>query len=190
MKYQILELGSTDKMDTHSAWEKALKETNIIRSRITGLQTFSETHVPYILLSPSTINEGDTVVRTGEVLVHRPSLVLPPNIPQLEGFNFEDDDSFKEDSMINFLMIRGVSLPSMKYDNKIFSLNVFEGKMEDAIGVYGNRLQREENTAAGLISGPDHLWQMSVLIFVCSQIAKNSSTDIRRLLDEYHNRND
>src|SRR5271167_2629044 len=129
-------------MDSTSAWEKALRETNIIRSRITGLATFTETHVPYILLSSSTVNEGDTVVRTGEVLVHRPSLILPPNIPQLEGFNFEEEDSFKEDTVINFLMVRGITLPSMKYDNKIFSLSVFEGKIEDAIGVYGNRLQR------------------------------------------------
>jgi hypothetical protein len=176
-------------MDSTSAWEQALRETNIIRSRVIGLQTFGETQVPYILLSPSTINEGDTVVRTGEVLVHRPSLILPPNIPQLEGFNFEDEDSFKEDTIINFLMIRGITLPSMKYDNKVFSLNVFEGKIEDAIGVYGNRLQREENTSAGLICGPDEVWQLSVLIFICSQIAKNSSTDIRRLLDEYHKKN-
>src|ERR1700679_195969 len=129
-------------MDSTSAWEKALRETNIIRSRVTGLQTFSETQVPYILLSPSTINEGDTVVRTGEVLVHRPSLILPPNIPQLEGFNVDGEGSFKEDTMINFLMVRGITLPSMKYDNKIFSLNVFEGKIEDAIRVHGDHLQR------------------------------------------------
>src|ERR1700691_4931797 len=127
-------------MDSSSAWERALSETNIIRSRVIGLQTFSETHVPYILLSPSQINHGDTVVRTGEVLVHRPSLILTPNIPQLEGFNFGGADSFEEDSMINFLMVRGISLPSMKYDNKISSLEVFEGKIDDAIGLYGNRL--------------------------------------------------
>lgn len=172
-------------MDIHSAWEKALRETNIIRSRITGLATFSETHVPYILLSPSQINEGDTVVRTGEVLVHRPSLILPPHIPQLEGFDF-GQEAFQEDSVINFLMVRGVSLPSMKYDNKISSLNVFEGKIDEAISVYANRLQREENTSAGLVFGPDDVWQFSVLIFVCAQIAKNSATDIRRLLEEYH----
>lgn len=177
-------------MDSASAWEKALRETEIIRSRVTGLQTFGETHVPYILLSPSTINEGDTVVRTGEVLVHRPTLILPPNIPQLEGFSFDDDRSFNEDSMINFLMVRGITLPSMKYDNKIFSLNVFEGKMKDAIGAHGNRLQREENTSTGLICGPDEVWQLSLLIFICSQIAKNSSADIRRLLDDYHRKND
>jgi hypothetical protein len=176
-------------MDITSAWEKALRETNIIRSRITGLQTFGETQVPYILLSPSTVNEGDTVVRTGQVLVHRPSLILPPNVPQFEGFQLESEDSFKENSMINFLMVRGVTLPSMKYDNKIFSLNVYEGKIEDAVGFYGNRLQREENTSSGLICGPDVVWQLSLLIFICSQIAKNSSADIRRLLDEYHKRN-
>lgn len=173
-------------MDIHSSWEKALRETNIIRSRVIGLQTFSETHVPYFLLSPSMINQGDTVVRTGEVLVHRPSLILPPNIPQLEGFQMEEENSFKQEAMINFLMVRGITLPSMKYDNKVFSLNVFEGKMEDAIGVYGNRLQREENTSAGLISGPDDVWQLSLLIFICSQIARNSSTDIKRLLDDHH----
>jgi len=171
-------------MDSVTAWERALRETDIIRTRITGLSTFSETHVPYILLSPSQINQGDTVVRTGEVLVHRPNLILPPHIPQLEGFAFEDD-SFNEDAMINFLMVRGVSLPSMKYDNKIFALNVFEGRMDDAISFYGNRLQREENTSSGLLSGPDDVWQLSLLIFICSQIAKNSSTDIRRLLEEY-----
>jgi hypothetical protein len=176
-------------MDVHSAWEKALRETDIIRSRVLGLQTFGETQVPYILLSPSEINEGDTVVRTGEVLVHRPSLILPPNIPQLEGFDFGDEDSFIENTIINFLMVRGISLPSMQYDNKISSLDVFEGKVQDAIGVYGNRLQREENTSAGLICGPDAVWQFSLLIFICSQIAKNSSTDIRRLLDEYHKKN-
>lgn len=176
-------------MDAHSAWEKALRETNIVRSRITELQTFSETHVPYTLLSSSTVNMGDTVVRTGEVVVERPSLILPPNIPQLEGFSFEEEDSFKEDTMINFLMIRGITLPSMKYDNKVFSLNVFEGNIDDAIGVYGNRMQREENTSAGLICGPDDVWQLSLLIFICSQIAKNSSADIRRLLDEYRHKN-
>ncbi len=176
-------------MDLHASWEKALRETDIVRSRVSALQTFAETKVPYILLSPSLINEGDTVVRTGEVLVHKPTLILPPNVPQLEGFEFKDGDSFKEESMINFLMVRGITLPSMKYDNKVFSLNVFEGKMEEAVGNYGNRLQREENTSTGLICGPDEIWQLSLLIFICSQIAKNSSVDIRRLLEEYHKKN-
>ncbi len=171
-------------MNIHDAWEKALKETDIVRSRVLSLQTFGETHVPYILLSPSSINMGDTVVRQGEVTVQKPALVLPPHIPQFEGFDLEE-----QDSMINFLLVRGISLPSLKYDNKTHQLDVFEGRMEDAIQFYGNRLQREENTAAGLVAGPEDVWQFSLLIFICSQIARNSSIDIRRLMDEYHKKN-
>lgn len=172
-------------MDIQSSWEKALSATDIIRSRVMGLQTFNETHVPYVLLSASVINEGDTVVRKGEVLVHKPSLILPPHVPQFEGFNFEDSGVLNQDTMINFLLVRGISLPSLKYDNKMQSLDVFEGKLDEAIKHYGNLMQREENTSTGLVVGPEDVWQFSLLIFICSQIMRNSSSDIRRLLDEY-----
>ena len=173
-------------MNIQDAWTKALKETEIIRSRIMHLQTFDQTAVPYILLSASSINPGDTVVRSGEVMVDRPSIILPPNAPQFEGFF--DASQTHEDSLVNFLMVRGVTLPSFKYNNKTNALDIFEGKMEDAITHYGNRLQREENTTAGLIAGPEDVWHFSLLIFICSQIVRNSSTDIRRLLEEFKRR--
>ena len=175
-------------MDIQEAWAKALKETEIVRSRILGLQTFDQTHVPYVLLSASAMNPGDTVVRSGEVMVDRPSLILPPNIPQFEGFAFEDVLANK-DALINFLLVRGVNLPSLKYNNKTNTLDVFEGKVEDAVKHYGDRMQREENTSTGLLVGPEDVWQFSLVIFICSQIAKNSATDMRRLLDEFRRRN-
>ena len=175
-------------MDIHDAWGKALRETEIIRTRVQSLQTFQETRVPYVLLSASSINIGDTVVRKGEVTVERPSLILPPNIPQLEGFSLEGLDNFGQEHMVNFLLVRGISIPSLKYDNKTYSLDVFEGNVHAAIQHYGNLLQREENTASGLVTGPEEVWPFSLLIFICAQIAKNSAADIRRLLDEYHRR--
>ncbi len=178
-------------MDIQSSWEKALSHTTIVRSRIMGLQTFSETHVPYILLSASSINQGDTVVRKGEVVVERPSLILPPHAPQFEGFDFDaSHDFFSEDAMVNFLLVRGISLPSLKYDNKTQSLEVFEGGVDDAIKHFGNQLQREEDTAAGLVVCPEDVWHFSLVIFICSQIMRNSSNDIRKLLDEYGRKRD
>jgi hypothetical protein len=173
-------------MDIQSAFEKALKETDIIRSRVLSLQTFSDTQVPYILLSASSINPGDTVVRKGEVLVQKPSLILPPNIPQFDGFDVNDEEILDSDAMINFLLVRGISLPSMKYNNTTSSLDVFEGKLDEAIKHYGNHMQSQENTSTGLLVGPEDVWPFSLLIFICGQIAKNSSTDIRRLLDQWH----
>ncbi len=172
-------------MDYHGAWARALKETAIIRSRVSLLNTFSDTHVPYIFLSPSIINVGDTVVRKGEVVVHRPSLILPPNIPQFEGFEFEKETGIDDNSVINFLLVRGVALPSLKYNNKTSSLDIFEGDLPKAISFFANRLEREEDVLTGLMSGHEDTWQLSLVIFICSQIAKNTDSDIRRLMEEY-----
>ena len=175
-------------MDIYQAWEKALRSTEIIRSRVQGLMTFQDTHVPYVLLSESSINLGDTVVRKGEVLVERPSIILPPNIPQLQGFEFEKDFADGDPNFFNFLLVRGIVLPSLKYNNRTHSLDIFEGKLSSAVKHHQELLQTAEDVATGLIAGPEDCWQFSLLIFSCAQVAKNANTDIRRLLDEYKKR--
>ena len=37
-----------------------------------------------------------------------------------------------------------------------------------------------------MISGPEDVWQFSILIYCCAQVAKNAEADIRRLLEQYH----
>ena len=177
-------------MDLPKSWNKALKHTEIIRSRVQALMTFSETLVPYIFLSESTINPGDTVVRKCEILVERPSLILPANNPQFEGFEFEKEDYSDDNSIINFLLVRGVSFPSLKYNNKTLSLDIHEGRLNQAITHYLQQLQQEENVSTGLITGPEDCWQFSVLIFIGSQIVRNADTDIRKLLEKYKKRED
>lgn len=175
-------------MDTYEAWEKALKHTEIIRSRVQALATHADTHVPYILLSESTVNMGDTVVRKGEILVDKPSIILPPNIPQFEGFDFEKEGHFHENEVINFLYVRGITVPSLKYNNKTYSLDVREGTLNDAIRYYMDQMQQKEDVHTGLIAGPEDCWQFSALIFICSQVARNAQDDIKKLLDEYKKR--
>ena len=58
-------------MDIDAIWSKALKQTEVIRSRIEDLQTFETTPLPYVFLAESSLNAGDTVVRMGQVLVER-----------------------------------------------------------------------------------------------------------------------
>ena len=174
-------------MDVHEVWEKALKNTEILRARVYSLMTFSHTQVPYIFLSESSINHGDTVVRRGEVCVERPTLILPPNIPQFSGFELSEN-SIDEKDFVNFLLIRGISLPSVLYNNKTEQMDIFEGRLEAAIRHHTDLLQEQEDVHTGLITAPEECWQFSILIFVCSQIAKNAETDIKRLLEK-HRRN-
>jgi len=170
-------------MDMMERWEKALKKTEIIRSRIQPLKTFETTRLPYIFLSESAVNIGDTVVRKGEISVDKPSLIMPENIPHFEGFEFEEESEPGEDMVINFLLVRGIRFPSYNYNNQTISLDIHEGKMSNAISHFSDILQKEENVHAGLVTGPEDCWQFSVLIFICSMVARSSDADIRKLLD-------
>ena len=178
-------------MTIYDAWIKALKHTQIIHSRVKSLCADADTVMPYIFLSESSVNPGDTVVRKGEVSIQKPSLILPPNIPQFEGFEFQDEEEQMNSlptSIANFFLVRGVSIPSYHYNNKTSVLDVFEGRLTKAIAYYRDELRREENVSTGLVAGPDDCWQFSVLLYNCAQVVKNADNDIQRLLDEFQDR--
>jgi hypothetical protein len=174
-------------MDIEKSWNKALRNTEIVRPRVQGLKTHEDTQVPYILLSESTVNVGDTVVRKGEVQVNRPSLFIPPDNPMFHGFGFEKDNATEENFFVNFLLVRGVRLPSFHYDNQTQSLDVLEGNLSNAIKHYREELQKEENISTGLIVASEDCWPFSLLIFVCSQVARNADVDLRKLMNDYKN---
>ena len=138
-------------MDIHDSWEKALKSTEIIRPRVQPLQIFASTQIPYVFLAESAVNHGDTVVRKGEVTVDQPSIILPPNLPQFEGFEFDAKFSGVEDYLTTFLLVRGIRFPSMKYENKIASLDLREEKLSKAVEFFSHMLQRQENVSTGLL---------------------------------------
>jgi len=172
-------------MDIQENWEKALSKTQIIRSRVRQLSTFDDTKVPYLLLSESLVNLGDTVVRRGDVTVTKPSIILPPNIPQFDGFKFDDETPFSQDMVMSFLMVRGVSMPSMKYHNETYSVDVFEGALDNAVSHYKDYLLRREDVQTGLVVCPDDCWHFSLLLYLGTQVARNAQTDIRNLIERY-----
>ena len=172
-------------MDIQASWNKALQNTEILRARVQALLTFSHTLVPYIILSESTINSGDTLVRKCEVVVEKPSLILPPNLPQFEGFESEEEKREMGDALANFLYVRGIRFPSLKYNNQTHSLDLHEGKLKESIEHFSQGLEREENVSAGLIVGPEDCWQFSLLIFISSQIVRQAGGDIKKMLDDF-----
>ena len=175
-------------MNIQDAWEKAVKKTEVVRPRVQPLSTFSATQLPYICLSESSVNPGDTAVRKGEVIVEKPSIVLPMNMPHFEGFNFEEDMQVNEDFLNSFFLVRGISFPSLKYNNRQQSLEVYEGPLSRAAEHYKSELQKAENVHSGLVLGPEDCWQFSVLIFVGGQITKSAEGDLKRLLDDFRGR--
>lgn len=172
-------------MDLEKSWEKALRQTEIIRPRIQPLHTFDTTAVPYVLLSESLQSGCDTIVRKGQVSVERPALVLPSNHPQFEGFEMSGEKKREADLFMQFLLVRGIRFPSLKYNNLTFSLSLFDGRLQNAADHYRERLEKEENTSTGLVLGPEDCWQFSLLVFIASQVVRSAESDIERLLEQY-----
>jgi hypothetical protein len=174
-------------MNIHEGWEKAAKRTKIIRPRVQPLDALSATTIPYVFLSRSKINPGDTVVRKGNILVEKPLIVLPQNMPQFDGFKFEEEMAMDEDLLKSFFLVRGIRFPSMKYNNRS-EIEVFEGVLPKAIEHFANLFERSEDTQTGLVTGPEETWPLSVLLFVCGQAAKCAEADVRRIFDDAEHR--
>ena len=111
-------------MDIEQLWDEARKRTEIIRMRMQELATFQPTTVPYVFLAESSANPGDTVVRKGQVVIARPSIVLPNFSPQFEGFEFDTTLHASESAVATFLLVRGLHFPSLRYRHELSSLDV------------------------------------------------------------------
>ena len=173
-------------MNLEELWDKAMKSTEILRSRVQDLATFEATALPYIFLAESSVNAGDTVVRKGQVVVERPSLILPS--AQFEGFAFQQDWSLSEDAVLNFLLVRGVKFPSMRYHHELSSLDLREGSLQQAITYHTDQLKRIEDVHTGLVAGPEDAWQFSILILVGSLMIRSAEGDLRRLFEAWRKR--
>jgi len=113
-------------MDIEQLWEKAKERTEVVRGRAKGLSTFSDTTVPYIFLAESAVNEGDTVVRKGKIIVDKPMIILPQDLPVFEGFDFEKELRLGQDLVQTFFLMRGLKFPSLRYNNTVYELEVEE----------------------------------------------------------------
>ena len=174
-------------MNIQEAWQKALKQTEIIRPRIEPLSRVAATELPYIFLAESAVNHGDTVVRKGEVTVEKPAIILPSNLPRFEGFESEADaeSAWDESGMMQFFLVRGIRFPSLKYSNKTQGVDLHEGSLKQAVQHYLSELQKKENISTGLVLGPEDCWQFSVLIFIAQQSSRQAEGDIKNLWDQF-----
>ena len=172
-------------MDIDKLWEEALQSTQVIRGRIKDLAAFEDTQIPYIMLSESKVDFQDTVVRRGKVLVSKPSLFLPYPSPQFSGFAFEEELHLEKDTVVNFLLVRGVNFPALSYRHNTHNLDIHSQPLKEAVKSFSEQLARQEDVDTGLITGPSDCWQFSVLIFVANAIIKSAPVDIQRIWENY-----
>jgi len=175
-------------MEIQELWDRARKRTEILRLRLQDLATFEATVVPYIFLAESSVNQGDTVVRKGQVVIERPAIVLPRFSPQFDGFDFETTLHLSDEALATFLLVRGVQFPSLKYRHQLSSLDLIEGSLHQSIRQWTDQLAAAEDVKTGLVIGPEEAWQFSILLLVGVLVVRSAEGDLRRILDEWRKR--
>ena len=172
-------------MDIEQRWEKAQRKTEVIRARIQSLPTFKHARVPYIFLGESVLNEGNTIVRKGKILVEKPMILLPEDLPQFEGFDMDEDFDIGPGSLQMFFLLRGIRFPSLKYNNMIDNLELEETSLSGTIKKYKGRLEKKEDVRTALIAGPEDCWQFSILLYMAALVGRCVRNDISNLLDKF-----
>jgi hypothetical protein len=171
-------------MDLQDAWEKAAKETEIIRCRWCVLSPSKTEELSYIFLSESEINLGDTLVRKGKVLIHKPSIILPYHCPRFDGFGFEKDYGVNNEIVKTFLLVRGVSLPSFEFTNEIAGIVLHEGSLDSAVKHCLDEFERTEDIETSLVCGPGDCYHFSILVFVAAMVGRSASSDLEKLMND------
>lgn len=175
-------------MDIQEQWDRARKRTEIIRMRLPDLATFEPTAMPYVFMAESSLNKGDTLIRRGQVVIEKPSVILPPFSPHFEGFSFDEALQLSDEAVATFLLIRGVQFPSLKYRHQFSSLDVVEKSLQEAVEQFRKQLTMAEDTKTGLVIGPEDAWQFSVLILVGALVVRSAQGDLKRILEEFRRR--
>ena len=176
-------------MSLEQLWNEALKETEIVRLPVKRLHTFGSTLLEYIFLGPSTVNQGDTVVRKGKLDIERPTLVLPNNFPSFEGFTSDTSPEIKDDQLPSFFYMRGIRFPSFKYKNEPYELDVYEGSVARAEKMYCEQIRTHEKIATGIVIGKDSSWQFSVILLGCHMIDAHVDSDLKAILNHIKKKN-
>ncbi len=161
-------------MDMEEAFKMAQEDTTFVKVRKNLLYTFGATRLPYVCLSQAPDNADFVMVRSGEVMADKPHIALPGEMFSFEGFkDFGRDEPFVS-------LARRISMPPSKYVNKQDGAPAREtGPLSEAIQRVVNKLENDNDVRTAVISAPDQVWGLSVLLYVGSQVARSAQSNVQ-----------
>lgn len=170
--------------NSYQKFIEAVRNTKILRARKNYLFTFGNTRLPYVMVANSLINAGSSVIRTGEVVVEKPQIIISNDSSAFEGFDI--DRSLVDLDQVKFaLMSRGISFPQMNYKNSTQFLEVVSDKLEVIIERQMNQFEDANDSRVGLIQCREDTWNLSLLHYVLTQVIRSSTSNMQEYLERY-----
>lgn len=155
----------------HRLWNAV----RIERSMPYTLFTFGESELPYYLVVAGK-NAGEMVgVTRGQVSITRPTILTPDNVdPEFHGF-FERG----EDSMVDFLLARGMRFPHMKFANRAGETDLVSDSLEEVVARLQDRVDEEDRTA--ILSAPHGLGGLALMKYAIEKAVESAPSNIQEL---------
>lgn len=164
-------------MEMEEAFRMAQADTQFIRVRKNLLYTFGATRLPYICLSQSLNRSDDVVVRRGEVMAERPQIAVPGMDFSFEGFGGADMSG--EGDGVAVMLARRILMPPSKYVNKPGQEITEPGPLSEAIQRAVNRLENDNDVRTAVISAPERVWGLSILLYIGSQVTRSAPSNVQ-----------
>lgn len=159
------------------AFKLAQADTQFIKVRKNLLYTFGATRLPYVCLSQALDDTAAIMVRAGEVTADKPQIAIPNEPFSFEGF--DDSMGGEDEEAIAVVLARRISMPPSKYVNKADVERREPGPMSEAIQRAMDRLTETNDVRTAVITAPEKVWGISVLLYVGSQVARSASSNVQ-----------
>ncbi|MBF0198755.1 MAG: hypothetical protein HQL32_13650 [Planctomycetes bacterium] len=161
-------------------FKQAAEQSKIHRQRKSALFTFGATRLPYYFVAPSAINEGDTVIRKGEISTEKPALITGDNLPHFSGFG-EDYDAHERQMSVIFG--RGFHFPQLNYQNHSGSLEVVSKEEQKVLDELLQALDNEHDSLTAVVSGPEDSWALSILFYAGEMTRQSAPGNVKEMFE-------
>ncbi|QDT36421.1 hypothetical protein [Stratiformator vulcanicus] len=150
------------------------------RSMPYTLFTFGATDLPYFLIVGPDSDDGSIAATRGEIRITRPSIITPENAdPEFEGF-FEEGEG---DSMIEFLMARGISFPNAKFSNQSRNVDLSGDGVDEIVARLKQRLDDEDEDRVAILTAPMGLGGVALLKYAVEKAIESAPGNLSELRD-------
>ncbi|MGE5617770.1 MAG: hypothetical protein ACM3US_00760 [Sphingomonadaceae bacterium] len=144
------------------------ERTRVLRSPRQSLATFGTTAIDYYVVTEPVYGEllgetRETVVRRGRVTAERPQIVTPFYLLNLF-HGFEHGEEFAQHLLESY----GPNSPGLMYSyrNDLEDTSIVSDPLATVAQRLADDLEQQGNGLAAVISGVDHLWDISLMRFI------------------------
>jgi hypothetical protein len=154
-------------------FEKAIRNTEILKMPKCKISTFGTTNIDYYILSSS---DDKTRIRDGKVISRRPEIIRPAQISELfEGF---EDFAEKYGEELFEAFGKDIKILNYKFKNQPNSTTESSSTISEVYEKLKEQLGESRHNMSAIIRADEATWQISIMKFIVEITLKSAGGNI------------